>query len=302
MSDRNDLREHREQAGEPRYGTIDQAYGTRLATTPADEDGPVWMVNLMKYRERADYADGRASSISGREADDVYSPLDSLAAVGAAPVFFGNVEQQLLGDDTTWDRIGVVKYPTRSSFIEMQSLPSFRESHHHKEAGMERTIVMGTQPMKTPEAPAGIESVDWADVPHPPTADDGPVVVLHVLRFADATRADETPDHMRDYQTAAGRVALAHGVRINGWFAVEGTIIGDGRVWHQVRFNEFPSKAAFMAVVTDPSRLAAQKDHREVAIADTYTMIVRAGLNDLAASIDDQRAASDGSSSSTRSA
>ena len=75
-------------------------------------------------------------------------------------------------------------------------------------------------------------------------------------------------------------------MRINGWFAVEGTIIGDGRGWHQVRFNLFPSKAAFMAVVTDPSRLEAQKDHREVAIADTYTMIVRAGINNLAASID----------------
>ena len=67
---------------------------------------------------------------------------------------------------------------------------------------------------------------------------------------------------------------------------MEDTIIGDGRAWHQVRFNEFPSKAAFMAVVTDPSRLEAQKDHREVAIADTYALIVRAGLNDLEASIE----------------
>ena len=81
------------------------------------------------------------------------------------------------------------------------------------------------------------------------------------------------------------RSALGHGLRLNGWFAVEGTIIGDGRAWHQVRFNEFPSKAAFMAVVTDPNRLAAQKDHREVAIADTYTMIVRAKVNVLTDSI-----------------
>ena len=271
----------------PRYGIIDEGYGMRLATTPVAEDGPVWMVNLMKYREVADYADGRESTVTGQEADDLYTPLDSLAAVGAAPVFFGDVDEQLLGDGTVWDRIGVVKYPTRKSFIDMQSLPSFRESHHHKEAGMESTIVMGTQPMATPEAPATIEPVDWADVPYPPTDDDGPVVVLHVLRFADAIAAHETPDHMREYQSAAGRVALAHGARINGWFAVEGTIIGDGRAWHQVRFNEFPSKAAFMAVVTDPSRLEAQRNHREVAIADTYTMIVRASLNELERSIDD---------------
>ncbi len=50
----------------PRYGTVDRDYGLKLATTPPEDDGPVWMVNLMKYRETADYADGRQSGISGR--------------------------------------------------------------------------------------------------------------------------------------------------------------------------------------------------------------------------------------------
>jgi hypothetical protein len=269
-----------------RYGTPNIEYAMKMATTPPAGDGPVWMVNLMKYREVADYADGRESTVSGQEADDLYSPIDSLTAVGAAPVFFGEVDQQLLGDDTVWDRVAVVKYPTRKSFVDMQSLPSFRTSHHHKDAGMESTIVIGTQPMALPGPPERFAPVDWADVPHPPTDDDGPVVVVHVLRFHDAEAAHVTPTHMEQYATEAAKVALGHGVRINGWFAVEDTIIGDGRAWHQVRFNEFPSKSAFMAVVTDPARLEAQKDHREVAIADTYTMIVRAQMNGLAASIE----------------
>lgn len=273
-----------------RYGTPNVEYAMSMAMMLPEDDGPVWMVNLMKYREVADYADGRESAISGRDADDAYSPLDSLAAVGAAPVFFGDVDQQLLGDATTWDRVGVVKYPTRKAFIDMQSLPSFQKSHHHKDAGMESTIVIGTQPMEMPTPPEGFEQADWADVPHPPTDDDGPVVVVHVLRFHDnpqgTSAANKTPDQMEQYSTEAAKVALGHGVRISGWFAVEDTIIGDGRAWHQVRFNEFPSKAAFMAVVMDPARLEAQKDHREAAIADTYTMIVRARLNELEASIE----------------
>ena len=273
-----------------RYGTPNVEYAMSMAMMLPEDDGPVWMVNLMKYREVADYADGRESAISGRDADDAYSPLDSLAAVGAAPVFFGDVDQQLLGDATTWDRIGVVKYPTRKALIDMQSLPSFQKSHHHKDAGMESTIVIGTQPMEMPTPPEGFEQADWADVPHPPTDDDGPVVVVHVLRFHDnpqgTSAANKTPDQMEQYSTEAAKVALGHGVRISGWFAVEDTIIGDGRAWHQVRFNEFPSKAAFMAVVMDPARLEAQKDHREAAIADTYTMIVRARLNELEASIE----------------
>ncbi len=51
-----------ETASAPRYGTVDREYGMRLATTPSEDDGPVWMVNLMKYREVADYADGREST------------------------------------------------------------------------------------------------------------------------------------------------------------------------------------------------------------------------------------------------
>ncbi len=268
-----------------RYGTPNLEYAARMAATAPEDDGPVWMVNLMKYREVADYSDGRESTISGQEADDIYSPLESLIAVGAAPVFFGEVDQQLLGDGTVWDRVAVIKYPTRQSFIDMQSLPGYQESHHHKDAGMEKTFVIGTQPMAMPTPPDGYAKTDWADVPHPSTDDDGPVVVIHVLRFEDAEAAHKTPEQMEQYQSGAANAAAKYGARINGWFAVEDTIIGDGRAWHQVRFNEFPSKAAFLAVVADPERLAAQKDHREAAIADTYTMIVRAPLNNLEASI-----------------
>jgi uncharacterized protein (DUF1330 family) len=269
----------------PRYGQVDRQYGMRLATTPPDQDGPVWMVNLMKYRQVADYADGREVSISGKQADDEYAPLATLRAIGARPVLFGDVDQQLLGEAPVWDRIAVVKYPTRRSFIDMQSRPEFKVAHEHKDAGMQQTIVIGCQPMPYPVLPAGVSEVDWADVPHPPTDDDGPVMVLHVIRFEDAEAAHVTPTEMEAYTSAAAVSASRHGVRVAGWFSVEGTIVGDGRAWHQVRFNAFPSKAAFMAVVLDPERLVAQKDHREKAIADTYTMIVRASIDQIAASI-----------------
>lgn len=269
----------------PRYGTVDRGYAMTLATSAAD-DGPVWMVNLMKYRAVADYADGRASTITGREADDLYAPIDTLTEIGASPVFLGDVEQQLLGDAPVWDRVAVVKYPSGKSFIDMLSRPKFQKSHEHKDAGMEQTIVMGCRPLPYPSAPEGMVAPDWADVPHPPTPDDGPVMIVHVLRFVDADAIHTTPTEMEAYQSVAGQVAIRHGVQVAGWFAVDGTIIGDGRAWHQVRFNLFPSKRAFMAVASDPARLKAQKDHREKAIADTYTMIVRPTINLIAESVD----------------
>jgi hypothetical protein len=76
------------------YGQIDTTYGKFLGTRPAEEDGPIYMVNFMKYRQVARY-DGDGEAISGREADDRYSPTDVLARIGADVAFFGNVKREL---------------------------------------------------------------------------------------------------------------------------------------------------------------------------------------------------------------
>ena len=260
----------------PSYGTPNREYGIRLATTPPEQDGPILMVNLMKYRERAVYRDGTDGGASGREADDRYAPIDVLHEIGAEVALFADVEMQLDPGSPRWDRVGCVLYPTRRSFIEMQSRPDFQERRVHKEAGMEMTIVMGSCLIPSSVEGNGLQR-DWREVEHPPTTDDGPVVVMHVIRFAD----DGAEEHMQEYHSAAFEVAARQGARIAGWYRVEGTILGDGRAWHEVRFNQFPSKAAFMAVVADPARLAAQSEHRARAIADTYALVLRPTINRL---------------------
>ncbi|HNA36894.1 MAG TPA: hypothetical protein PLZ72_11135 [Microthrixaceae bacterium] len=270
-----------------RYGTVDPDAVEMLGSFPPEQDGPVWMVNLMRYRDRADYADGRDTELTGREADDLYAPLDVLADIGAQVVFFGDVTDQLLGDGPPWDRVAVVKYPTHRSFLEMQTREDFPAHHVHKDAGMEATFIIAGQPFAPPTWDG--ERPDPDRVPHPSTDEDGPVVVVHVVAF-DRDSAD-TPEalatsiaHMDAYQAHAATVAVPHGVSIDGWFRAEATVVGDGRRWDQVRFNRFPSRAAFMAVVFDPSRLEVQHEHREVAMSDTYTLIVRPQIDTLPAS------------------
>jgi hypothetical protein len=265
---------------QPSYGTPDREYAMRLATTPPDEDGPILMVNLMKYRERAVYDDGTDGGATGKDADDRYAPIDVLTDIGAQVSLFADVDTQLLGDHPHWDRVGCVLYPTRRAFIEMQSRRDFQERHVHKEAGMDSTIVMACLPIVAPGQGDQLAGASWDEVEHPPTPDDGPVIVMHVIRFADDSGDASAMD---GYHEAAFPVAARHGARIAGWYGVEGTIVGDGRTWHQVRFNEFPSRAAFMAVATDPARLAAQRAHREPAIADTYALILRPTINQLTA-------------------
>lgn len=53
-----------------RYAEVDLDYERVLAETSPEGDGPVWMVNFMKYRPVAEYVDGRATDLTGEQADD----------------------------------------------------------------------------------------------------------------------------------------------------------------------------------------------------------------------------------------
>ena len=177
-----------------RYGQVDREYGMRLATTPPEDDGPIWMVNLMKYREKADYADGRESDISGKEADDRYTPLGPLKAIGAEPVFFADVDTQFLNDTPKWDRVGIVKYPSRRAFIEMQhasGLPGTARTT--RRPGMAETIVCGCLPMPIPTLPDDAPDVGRGAAP----ADGGgPLRGRHPRHQVQGRRAPRRDGHL----------------------------------------------------------------------------------------------------------
>ena len=42
--------------------------------------------------------------------------------------------------------VALVEYPSRQSFIEMVSNPDYMKAHAHREAGLERTIVIACTP------------------------------------------------------------------------------------------------------------------------------------------------------------
>lgn len=180
-----------------RYGTINTALVSRWLKLDLADDGPFWALNLMKYRERADYGEGNGPPISGREADDAYTPREPLAAIGAQIVFAADVERTLAGDGVEWDRVGIVRYPSRRAFFEMQQRDDFKQKHVHKDAGMEFTIVMSCLPV----------------LPFAGSAERAPYVELTVVSDADAAPRD------------------------GGVFDVEGVIVGDERTWARAAFR-----------------------------------------------------------------
>ena len=178
-----------------------------LATRAPEDDGPIYMVNLMKYHEVAQYTDdaGVDKPISGREADDRYNPSAILGKIGATIVFVGDVTSNHVGEED-WDRIAIVRYATRKSFIDMQTRKDFGEKHVHKAAGMQRTIIVCCRPQDSA-----------LDAHGRPRADDDRHVLMVVRRITDRASA---------FGSLSGAVNLA----------AEGTIIGDGRTWDTVQF------------------------------------------------------------------
>jgi hypothetical protein len=100
-----------------RYGRINRDMMARWLQMDADEGGPFWALNLMKYRQVADYGSAGGPAVSGREADDAYTPRESLAAIGAEIAFAGDVERIPDGDGTGWDRIGIVRCRRRAKEV-----------------------------------------------------------------------------------------------------------------------------------------------------------------------------------------
>jgi hypothetical protein len=111
----------------PTYGEINLEQVQRMVAAPTD--GPFYMVNLIRFRELAVYPDGRETDLTGREANDLYSPIEFLAAIGARPVFVGDVTGTTLGEEGAWDQVAVVEYPCPLSLFAMSAHPEFMARH-----------------------------------------------------------------------------------------------------------------------------------------------------------------------------
>jgi hypothetical protein len=196
---------------QPRYGTLNLDYVATWRDAPTDE--PMWALNLMHYREKADYLDGRDDDITGWEADNRYSPIEPIMRIGGSLALVAIVVDQPTGDDVRWDRIAIVKYPYRSALAEMDATPEFQAAHVHKDAGMARTICAATFPQPDTINRAAIDVPDAGQTQ----------LVMQVV--ADAA----TPSLDID-----GAVPVAT-------FDVEGVVIGDGRTWAEARWWLLPS-------------------------------------------------------------
>lgn len=110
-----------------------------MAFFGADDGQPICMVNLLKFKDRATYADGSEPELSGREAYARYAEgvRACLAAVGGKVRFGGAVTGLLLGEvEELWDMVAVAEYPSRKAMFAMVQSPEYQAITKHREAGL----------------------------------------------------------------------------------------------------------------------------------------------------------------------
>ena len=95
-----------------------------------DVETPIAMVNLLKFKEKAEYEDGRDTNLSGAEAYAIYGEKvqECLKKVGAELVFSGVVSRLMLGEvEDLWDSVAIARYPSRKAMLEMIMDPYYQE-------------------------------------------------------------------------------------------------------------------------------------------------------------------------------
>ncbi len=105
----------------------------------SDQEGPVCMLNLLKFKEQAEYEDGRDEQISGQEAYGRYAAKmrQFVEAAGGRFLFGGEVKALVLGEvDELWDSAGIVEYPSKQEFVAIASSPEVQELSVDRKAGL----------------------------------------------------------------------------------------------------------------------------------------------------------------------
>ena len=131
-------------------GYVDPTKEAFAAFRANDRPGPIHMLNLVRFRDKAAYPDGRdatgaqAYAAYGRDSYPVFSRL------GGRIVWRGNFELMLIGpNEEKWDECFVAEYPSVAAFVAMLRDPVYREAVKHRQAAVLDSRLIRLAPAQT---------------------------------------------------------------------------------------------------------------------------------------------------------
>ena len=108
---------------------------------------PVYFVNLMKYREIAQYPDGyEGKQISGKKAGRIYGRVANKVNRKLKNYMkFTGIHQNTIADNTgteiEWDSFALVRYANIKTILKFSQDKMFQKAIHHKDAAIDKTYV-----------------------------------------------------------------------------------------------------------------------------------------------------------------
>jgi uncharacterized protein (DUF1330 family) len=105
-----------------------------------EDDGPVVMLNLLRFREDG----GRRRYLEYTRAIS-----DVLPRFGGEVVYAGDGGTPLVADDgQAWDAVLCVRYPSRRAFSEMVADPDYQRVAHLRTDALEEAVLQPTSPWR----------------------------------------------------------------------------------------------------------------------------------------------------------
>ena len=105
----------------------------------AGPEGPVFMINLLKFKDKAEYADGRETDLTGRQAYQLYGAgvTGLLPEYGARFFFMADTTFLSLGQvEELWDEVAIAVYPERVAMMKMSGSEEWQAAGQHRAAGL----------------------------------------------------------------------------------------------------------------------------------------------------------------------
>ncbi|MEM8578990.1 MAG: DUF1330 domain-containing protein [Pseudomonadota bacterium] len=117
---------------------------------------PILMLNMLKFRAKADYPDGspnHGKDMTGAQAYAEYAKAIApmLQKIGAKMQTFGMYEATLIGPDEAWDEVFIMHYPAAGLFLEMAVDPHYvKDVQPHRTAAVEDSRLIRVRAAESP--------------------------------------------------------------------------------------------------------------------------------------------------------
>jgi uncharacterized protein (DUF1330 family) len=100
------------------------------------DDGPVVMLNLLRFAERA----AGAADKTGAQSYETYGEQmrEIMAQRGIKLLWRGKADSIVIGDDDAdqWDEVLLVEYPSRKAFLDMATNKEYEKVGEHRTAAL----------------------------------------------------------------------------------------------------------------------------------------------------------------------